>query len=65
MYTREIKPFFHPKYLLGFVAILMLGILLIRGRCGFAGKSSDPEGNRETGLAVALRRYLGFVGDLK
>ena len=43
----------------------MLGILLIRGLCGFAGNSNDAEGNRETGLAVALRRYLGLVGDLK
>ena len=43
----------------------MLGILLSRGLCGFAGKTSEPEGNRETGLAVALSRYLGLVGDLK
>ena len=47
------------------MATLMLGILLIRGLCGFAGKTSEPEGNRETGLAVALSRYLGLVGDLK
>jgi hypothetical protein len=53
------------SYLLGFVATLMLGIRLIKGLCGFAGKSSEPEGNREAGLAVALSRYLGFVGDLK
>ena len=52
------------SYLLGFVATLMLGILLIKGLCGFAGNSNDPEGNTETGLAVALSRYLGLVGDL-
>lgn len=54
------------SYLLCFVvATLMLGILLINGLCGFAGNNSDPEGNTETGLAVALSRYLGLVGDLK
>ena len=67
MNTREIVAniWSFSSYLFGFVATLMLGILLTRGLCGFAGNITDPEGNTDTGLAVALSRYLGLVGELK
>ena len=55
-----------PTYLeLVGASTLMLGFLLIKGLRGFPGNKTDPEGNTDTGLAVALSKYPGLIGDLK